>query len=54
MSGYCLFWTIVWTWLSKLFQLIVCTLTVMVGFAWWNASAMPCQYVWLALDGPVP
>ena len=54
MSGYCLFWTMVWTWLSKSFQLIVWTETLIVGFFLVKAAATSCQYCLLLLLGPVP
>ena len=54
MSGYCLFWIIVWTCWSKLVQGIEVTLTLMSGLAFSKAVTMPSQYLALALLGPVP
>ena len=54
MSGNCLFWTRVWTLFGKSVQSTVCTLTVMLGLALWNAVAMASQYFVVVLAGPVP
>ena len=54
MSGYFLFWTIVWTWESKFVHGIVVTLTLMLECAASNAVTMVAQYLELVLLGPVP
>ena len=54
MSGYCLFWISVATLVGKSVQSTVCTSTVMLGFAAWNAAATASQYLVVLFAGPVP
>ena len=54
MSGYCLFWIIVWTCWSKFVHGIVVTFTLMSECAASKAETMVSQYLALVLLGPVP